>query len=225
MGAPSVSSTGTAYVIFGQSRFPSSFDLTSLNGDNGFVVNGISRDGQFGFSLGTGGDINGDGKNDLVLGAPGVSNSAGAAYVIFGVGVPTLNSLPVASIIGGTVGGVFGLGSLRGLGYFLYRRCSPKRKFPVEHQTDTQSKNTDDESTPLISDKHLNSSNNSPYPATDNVDPSIPINLHKSESPVSEKPNQYRGVFFPAVQEEEKTPHQENAGENPSNKLTKVISS
>jgi len=83
-GAYGVSSqAGAVYVIFGQTNFPSSFNLTSLNGANGFVVNGISSYDSLGFSVSTAGDINGDGKADLMLGAEGVGNT-GKVYVIFG---------------------------------------------------------------------------------------------------------------------------------------------
>jgi hypothetical protein len=74
---------GVAFVIFGQSSFPAAFDLTTLNGTNGFVISAGTRD-FLGCSVGTAGDVNGDGKTDLVLGAPYTNNNRGAAYVIFG---------------------------------------------------------------------------------------------------------------------------------------------
>ena len=78
------SDIGASYVIFGsRNRFPASFNLTALNGSNGFTVQGIAAVGYFGFSVSTAGDINGDNVSDLVLGAVG-GNSGGASYVIFG---------------------------------------------------------------------------------------------------------------------------------------------
>jgi len=72
-------------VVFGQaSGWPASFNLTTLNGTNGFAIPGIVANGNLGQSVSTAGDINGDGLADLVLGAEGVSSSAGTAYVIFG---------------------------------------------------------------------------------------------------------------------------------------------
>lgn len=95
MGAPRVNheepdnplGNGQAYVIFGSSSFQSSFDLSSLNGNNGFAINGTSLD-MLGYSVSGIGDINGDGKNDIIVGAPfssfnGLAN-AGRAYVFFG---------------------------------------------------------------------------------------------------------------------------------------------
>ena len=86
LGAYDVSSdTGEAYVIFGQaSGWPASFNLATLNGANGFAIPGIAANGYLGISVSTAGDINGDGKADLVLGAYGVSSDTGEAYVIFG---------------------------------------------------------------------------------------------------------------------------------------------
>ena len=76
---------GASYVIFGSWRgFASPFNLTNLNGSNGFIVPGAAAGDQLGISVSTAGDINGDGISDLVLGAYGVNSSAGAAYVVFG---------------------------------------------------------------------------------------------------------------------------------------------
>jgi hypothetical protein len=78
------SGDGTACVIFGsRGEFVSPFNLTNLNGNNGFMVPGIVSGGVLGYSVSTAGDINGDNITDLVLGALG-ANSGGTAYVIFG---------------------------------------------------------------------------------------------------------------------------------------------
>ena len=82
-------SAGTAYIIFGQaSGFSAAFNLTTLNGSNGFKVEGLAADDRLGSSVSTAGDLNGDGKADLVLGAyhadPGGRTDAGTAYIIFG---------------------------------------------------------------------------------------------------------------------------------------------
>ena len=60
---------GESYVVFGSSLgFGNSLDLSSLNGDNGFVINGIVAGDGSGFSVGSAGDINGDGLDDLIIG-------------------------------------------------------------------------------------------------------------------------------------------------------------
>ncbi|MBE9255807.1 FG-GAP repeat protein, partial [Synechocystis salina LEGE 00031] len=66
----------------------SSLNLADLNGSNGFVINGIDSDDQSGRSVSSAGDVNGDGFDDLLIGASGgdpngVSN-AGESYVVFG---------------------------------------------------------------------------------------------------------------------------------------------
>lgn len=66
----------------------SSFNLSDLNGSNGFVLNGIDAGDGSGGSVSSAGDINGDGIDDLIIGAS-VANangkdSAGESYVVFG---------------------------------------------------------------------------------------------------------------------------------------------
>ena len=58
-------------MVFGSlSGFDSSLDLSSLDGTNGFVINGIDDNDRFGRSVSSAGDINGDGLDDLIIGAP-----------------------------------------------------------------------------------------------------------------------------------------------------------
>ncbi|MDJ1304671.1 MAG: integrin alpha [Candidatus Midichloria sp.] len=42
------------------------FNLTSLNGKNGFAIDGINLGDSAGYSVASAGDINGDGKDDLI---------------------------------------------------------------------------------------------------------------------------------------------------------------
>ena len=81
------SNAGKTYVIFGSNaRWSSAISLSSLNGANGFVLNGISANDLSGVCVSGAGDINGDGIADLVVSATGPSESlnAGSTYVIFG---------------------------------------------------------------------------------------------------------------------------------------------
>jgi Ca2+-binding RTX toxin-like protein len=73
-----------AYVIFGGPGVPAALDLSNL-GSNGFLIEGNVD--SLGSSVGAAGDVNGDGFDDIVVGALGDSRGghwAGGAYVIFG---------------------------------------------------------------------------------------------------------------------------------------------
>jgi glycosylphosphatidylinositol phospholipase D len=74
-------------VVFGTtSPFPATLDLSTLNGSNGFALTGPPQpDSRFGRAVSTAGDFNGDGFDDLIIGAPGGSyEAAGSVYIIFG---------------------------------------------------------------------------------------------------------------------------------------------
>lgn len=84
---------------------PSTFNLSSLNGSNGFVVNGTNANDRSGFSVSGAGDINGDGIHDLIIGADGADpngrSRAGKSHVVFGdVGVGSTGALNLASLNG-----------------------------------------------------------------------------------------------------------------------------
>jgi hypothetical protein len=80
------SNAGKTYVVFGKTdSFNQTIDISSLNGTNGFVINGAKAGDESGRSVSNIGDINGDGVDDLAIGAPGgIGNAAGSAYIIFG---------------------------------------------------------------------------------------------------------------------------------------------
>ena len=80
---------GQTVVIFGGSGVGAggSLDISQLNGSNGFIINGIDDNDFSGWSVSTAGDVNGDGKDDIIIGAPGADideNDEGESYVIFG---------------------------------------------------------------------------------------------------------------------------------------------
>ncbi len=81
--------SGSSYVVFGRATgFDAQMDLSSLDGINGFRLDGEGDFNSLGFSVSGAGDVNGDGFDDVVVGAPyvdpnGVINS-GASYVVFG---------------------------------------------------------------------------------------------------------------------------------------------
>ena len=104
---------GASYVVFGK-RDGNAVELSLIElGFGGFVINGASADDQSGVSVSGAGDINGDGFDDLLVGASGVDGSRGASYVIFGgqgsdlanVGDETANTLTSDSMGNQLIGG------------------------------------------------------------------------------------------------------------------------
>jgi Ca2+-binding RTX toxin-like protein len=76
--------SGAAYVVFGAATFSNFVGLT-LNGSNGFKLNGVAEGDGAGTSVASAGDINFDGFDDLIVGAPGAAGDAGTSYVVFAV--------------------------------------------------------------------------------------------------------------------------------------------
>lgn len=88
VGAP-FQDGGRTYIIFGKTaEFDPILNPSELDGDNGFVLNGIGESDNAGIAVSSAGDLNGDGYDDLIVGAsfadsPGTIAS-GEGYVIFG---------------------------------------------------------------------------------------------------------------------------------------------
>lgn len=78
--------SGRGYVVFGSSTaFPPQLQLSTLNGANGFVMDGEAEGDRSGYSVSAAGDINGDGVDDVLIGAPAsYSGAAGQTYLVFG---------------------------------------------------------------------------------------------------------------------------------------------
>ena len=77
---------GASYVVFGTDQgFPATIDLAS---DADLTIQGAAADDHSGSSVSGAGDVNGDGIDDLIIGASGADpngrNYAGASYVVFG---------------------------------------------------------------------------------------------------------------------------------------------
>ena len=91
---------GATYVLFGRNtaqsgNFPAEFVLGNLlpdhggNGSTGFVIRGIDPSDRSGADVSAAGDVNGDGIDDLIVGAtsadqPGDLIGTGESYVVFG---------------------------------------------------------------------------------------------------------------------------------------------
>ena len=97
---------GENYIIFGRENgtFPANLNLSELDVTDGFVINGIDSKDRSGVSVDGAGDINGDGIDDLIIGAnfaaPNEKNSAGETYVVFGKGSNFDASLNLADLNG-----------------------------------------------------------------------------------------------------------------------------
>jgi hypothetical protein len=110
-------SAGESYVVFGrdtaQAAFPAVLPLARLaagDGSEGFVLTGINDDDTSGESANAAGDVNGDGIDDLIIGAdsadPNDHDNAGESYVVFGRNTAQSGPFPA----------VFPLGSLKPAG-------------------------------------------------------------------------------------------------------------
>jgi len=110
IGAPfanpnGIENAGKTYVLFGKtSGFNDSIDLGELDGSNGFTIDGIAEYDLLGLSVSGAGDINGDGIDDLIIGAifadVNAIESAGVSYVVFGSSDPFNASIELSELNG-----------------------------------------------------------------------------------------------------------------------------
>ncbi len=75
-------SAGEAWVVFGRPA-RTSFDISAL-GSDGFRILGPGANGHLGESAIGLGDVNGDGKSDVLVSAPDLNSGRGVGYVVFG---------------------------------------------------------------------------------------------------------------------------------------------
>jgi len=104
---PNGDRSGESYVVFGGAGLVAGgvLELSSLNGANGFVINGIDAGDVSGRSVSGAGDVNGDGFNDLIIGASGAGpngqGSAGESHVVFGApGIGAGGALELSTLDG-----------------------------------------------------------------------------------------------------------------------------
>jgi Ca2+-binding RTX toxin-like protein len=97
---------GTSYVVFGKaSGFPSTLDLSALDGTNGFRIDGEAAFDQNGYAVSAAGDVNGDGFGDIIISAPqlgaaATGSPAGTSYVVFGKPAGFGSSFALSSLDG-----------------------------------------------------------------------------------------------------------------------------
>ena len=109
VGADAVNTyTGKSYVVFGKIN-STAINLSSISaGTGGFVINGENNGDHSGRSVSSAGDVNGDGLDDLIIGAfladIGNRANAGKSYVVFGkTNTATINLSSIAAGTGGFV--------------------------------------------------------------------------------------------------------------------------
>jgi VCBS repeat-containing protein len=90
---PNDPASGASYVIYGRpdvggNKIGTAIDLTEIEADTGgFVINGVAENDQSGLSVSGAGDVNGDGFDDVIVGAPfddPNGDLSGASFVVFG---------------------------------------------------------------------------------------------------------------------------------------------
>ena len=96
---------GRSYAVFGGPGVGSSgiLNLASLNGVNGFKLDGENDNDQSGERVSAAGDINGDGYADLSLEQKGYSSNKGRSYIVFGDVPPVLVSNQLNISVGASI--------------------------------------------------------------------------------------------------------------------------
>jgi Ca2+-binding RTX toxin-like protein len=109
IGAPSADPTGRTdagrtYVVYGQHSFGAVLQESDIAGATGFVIEGAAAGDSSGFAVSYAGDFNGDGYDDIVIGAPhddlGANTDAGSVHLVFGTAAGFASPLQLGALNG-----------------------------------------------------------------------------------------------------------------------------
>jgi hypothetical protein len=96
---------GASYVVFGRSvAFPATISLDTMDPTTGFRVDGPATDSFAGSSVASAGDVDGDGVDDILVGAEGTPSGSfvGTTYVVFGHSSPSPAVIKLADLVSET---------------------------------------------------------------------------------------------------------------------------
>jgi hypothetical protein len=100
----SSTNTGQGFVIFGSSTLPATFDLSTLNGSNGFSISATDLSSEPNGDSVAVGDLNHDGFAEVAIGSrqafPNGLSDAGTVYVAFGHAAPFAPEIQVSGFNG-----------------------------------------------------------------------------------------------------------------------------
>ena len=106
--------TGIVFIVFGRKNQTMGATPILLNSsDGGLLAEYIGEGGGFGGSIAPAGDSDGDGIQDILVGAYAYQNDDGATYLLYGHREPWDTTTPVSHIGNGTVRGVKFIGGNR----------------------------------------------------------------------------------------------------------------
>ena len=117
------------------------FQLSTLNGTSGLILQGVGSVDYSGTSLAQAGDVDSQGRNDILIGAPnrdpGGDGDAGTAYLIFGEYLQTIKSTQVSELNLASLDGTNGV-EFRGIDAddFFGRSVSSARDINLDGYSD-----------------------------------------------------------------------------------------
>jgi len=109
--ASGVIGAGSTALIYGKSNWDAINSISDLTGPNGTRFAGATAGDAAGAYLAAPGDVNGDGKDDLMISAPGADitglSNVGKVYLIYGTAAPLASDVNLNAVESSVVGEVF----------------------------------------------------------------------------------------------------------------------